>query len=173
MRALMQEELDGRLDESRSAALREHVASCDACRRDFELLAAVHAALSEGSVVHAPPGLTRTTMASIASAEAHRKLVERAVLWAGGAAAGAAAAATVVRAYFDSGVSDALSGAASRTLAALPGPPLHNVETPGLVQQLAASPSVLAVFWTLAVVGTVFVAVEALRVSRQLTFELR
>jgi len=170
---LIMKELDGSLSERRAAELHAHLSTCARCRRSRDVLLGLDAALAEDVLRHAPSGLVAATMSRITAREARRRVTERVILWGAGATAAGFALASLVRVVRNAGVGSRLTTAVDRTVAAFPEPPLHNVETPGLLQQIAESPSVAGVLWTLAVVGSVFVAIQFLRTTRHLTFELR
>jgi len=172
-RELIEARIDGVLDAVRERELRSHLASCPECRHAHAVLSAIDSALDEVSVSQAPPWLVGSTMSAIARRESSRETLERVLLWAAGLTAGGFGVASVIRAVRIATVGTALTEAASRTAAAFPQPAVPNVETPGLLQQLAESPSVAGVLWALAIVGAAFLAIQFLRTSRQLALELR
>lgn len=162
------------LTADQSAALEQHCASCVECASLRAELRSVDAALAETAVEKAPAWLPTAVMREIARPADVRR-VEPVVTTTGAVLGTIAAATTLIRSGALSGVAGPVGRFAAVVNGWVDGLTTTATTSPGLevIETFQPGGVVIGVVWGLVAIGVAFLAISALRLSKELSFGSR
>ncbi len=163
-----------RLSGVEALALAEHCAACPECRGLRAELRSIDAALAATAVEKAPAWLPTAVMREIARPAAVRG-IEPVVVTTGAVLGTVAIVTTLIRTGALSGVAGPIGRFASVVNTWIDGLTTTLTTSPGVeaVQTFQPGGVVVGIGWTLAAVAAAFLAVSALRLSKEFSLESR
>lgn len=173
IRELIQEELDGTLSSEGTRALAEHLAGCEACRLEREMMRAIDSALVSESPARAPAWFESSILREIGVRAVERRRVESVVLGVACGSAALAAGFGVARGVSWGAISRGFVRflTSTKELAAPLADPIERA--PDFVTLWSNEPGAVGFLLALAAAATAFITISALRAAKQLTLEWR